>query len=408
MPNTKYCVYCGKPLDSTGKKSKEHVIQNALGGMLTSIEICCNECNNLVSKMIDVPFTKYFAPFLNYIPNFSKTNKKKSTPVYPVIVEYNEKQYEGVAKNGKLIECQELCRELHKNLCDISPFPRIIGIKYPLSNKSYKNGMCKIAFNFALYEEVNASELKHGLSIGQEKGKITTIEFNYPVIPFCPMNCFDEALEFFEPMKLFHGMILFNDKNDLWCYVDLFNTFQVYVHLSDHWDKSKPLYKEYFQYFQKRDRSTDEIDLSGITTAKDIYCIATQYHVKPTIDINELKARIKKRIQKESNHIKLAKLMQTIFDSQNLANPEIDSIDFKLKEYYRNLGFLFDDDGDLKEDLFRARTLSDSKDLYEEVVSYPRYILDKTTHIGNILIDYPTLREYTYRKFYRLFNYLKV
>ncbi len=95
MCTLKHCVYCNKPLGVTGKKSEEHIIQNALGGLLTSSEICCSECNNYLSRFIDAPFTKYFAPFLNYIPELNKTNKKKSIPGYPVSVEYNGKVYKG-------------------------------------------------------------------------------------------------------------------------------------------------------------------------------------------------------------------------------------------------------------------------------------------------------------------------
>lgn len=408
MSNTKYCVYCGKPLDSTGKKSKEHVIQNALGGMLTSSEICCSECNNLVSKMIDAPFTKYFAPFLNYIPNFSKTNKKKSTPVYPVIVEYNEKQYEGVAKNRKLIECQELCRELHKNLCDISPFPRIIGIKYPLSNKSYRNGIAKIAFNFAMYEGVNINDFKQGLIISKNKDKITSIDFKYTVIPFFPINCFDEAIELYEPMKLFHGMILFNDKNYLWCYIDLFNTYQVYVLLSDQWDVHKPLYREYYQLIQKRNRSADNVDLSGTRRVQDFYIIAEQYKVEPTFDIDKLQAEINERIRKESYQIKLSDLIQSqsILDSNNLANLRTDLGFADCLDFLVNLRFLFDSSGDLNKGRFRALTYYQTYNHSYDIVSYPQYIWNKL-YLEDDKICYKKLKNYTYNKFHRLSRNLK-
>lgn len=388
MCTLKHCVYCNKPLDVTGKKSEEHIIQNALGGLLTSSEICCGECNNYLSRFIDAPFTKYFAPFLNYIPELNKTNKKKSIPGYPVIVEYNGKVYKGVAKKGKLCECRDLCKELHTKLSDIRPAPKIIYIEYPLDNKIYRNGMAKIAFNFALYEGININILKHGLVMGRNKDKITSIGFNYQVIPFFPINCFDEALELYEPMKLFHGMILFNDKNYLWCYIDLFNTYQVYVLLSDQWDVHQPFYKDYYQLIQKWDRSVGKLDLSGIRRVQDFYIIAEQYKVEPTLDIGKLQAEINERIRKESYQIKLSALMQSILDSNSL--------------------FLFDSLGDLNKDRFRALTLNHSHD----IVSYPRYIWNKlrmdndkinSTDLG----DYSYTKDYAYKKFYRLYEYLK-
>lgn len=395
----KHCVYCNKPLDVTGKKSEEHIIQNALGGLLTFNEICCGECNNYLSRVIDAPFTKYFAPFLNYIPDLNKTNKKKSIPGYPVIVEYNGKEYKGVAKKGILCECRVLCKELNTNLSDIRPAPEIVGIEYPLDNIIYRNGMAKIAFNFAMYEGVNVNDFKHGLIISKNKDKITSIDFKYTVIPFFPMNCFDEAIELYEPMKLFHGMILFNDKNYLWCYIDLFNTYQVYVLLSDQWDVHKPLYREYYQLIQKRNRSADNVDLSGTRRVQDIYSIAEQYKVEPNLDIDKLQAEINEQIRKESYQIKLSDLIQSILDSSNLTNLRTDLGFADCLD--SNLEFLFDSFGDLNKGRFRALTLNHSHD----IVSYPRYIWNKLCMDNDIC--YKNTRDYTYKKFHRLCRNLK-
>lgn len=50
------CVYCDTPIE---KGSKEHIIQNALGGVYELENICCDKCNkNIISIKIDVQFTK--------------------------------------------------------------------------------------------------------------------------------------------------------------------------------------------------------------------------------------------------------------------------------------------------------------------------------------------------------------
>lgn len=43
------CVYCGNKIT---KKSKEHIIQNAIGGLYESDEICCDICNGFLSKIL--------------------------------------------------------------------------------------------------------------------------------------------------------------------------------------------------------------------------------------------------------------------------------------------------------------------------------------------------------------------
>ena len=50
-----HCIYCNREITT---RSKEHVIQNALGGLYESEDICCPDCNNFISKHIDAPFTK--------------------------------------------------------------------------------------------------------------------------------------------------------------------------------------------------------------------------------------------------------------------------------------------------------------------------------------------------------------
>ena len=43
MSKREKCVYCGKVIVT---RSKEHIIQNAIGGLYESEDICCDKCNN--------------------------------------------------------------------------------------------------------------------------------------------------------------------------------------------------------------------------------------------------------------------------------------------------------------------------------------------------------------------------
>ena len=73
MKRLKNCVYCGKPILEI---SKEHVIQNAIGGLYESEDICCKDCNNYISKYIDAPFMKIFKPIVTST-NIVKTHNIK-------------------------------------------------------------------------------------------------------------------------------------------------------------------------------------------------------------------------------------------------------------------------------------------------------------------------------------------
>ncbi len=129
MAEKKNCVYCGK---SISKRSKEHIIQNAIGGLYESEDICCPDCNNYVSRYIDAPFTKIFNPIISRIENFAKTNNKKSQPMYTGRASHDGKPYEVSIKNGKVIACPELSKKLR---CDVSKLDsEILAYDFPIEN----------------------------------------------------------------------------------------------------------------------------------------------------------------------------------------------------------------------------------------------------------------------------------
>jgi hypothetical protein len=145
MISREKCVYCGKVIE---KRSKEHIIQNAIGGLYESVDICCDKCNNYISKHIDAPFTKIFNPIISKVENFAKTNNTNSHPVCTGKARYNNEIYDVIIKNGKVVSCPKLSKELK---CEASKLGfEIVGYDFPMDNNSFKAGICKIAFNYAL------------------------------------------------------------------------------------------------------------------------------------------------------------------------------------------------------------------------------------------------------------------
>lgn len=206
-----YCIYCGQKIE---KISKEHVMQNALGGLYESIEICCGDCNNFISKNIDVPFTSAFNAIINKIPDMVKTNNKKSKPSCTGKALYKEKIYDVIIKGGKVVACSELSKII-KGKIPASEFT-ILAYDFPIENRSFRDGMGKIAFNFALDQGIPFDKINSKVNIEKgSNGKIRNIEFNYLMIPFYPLNPFDEYIELETEMELFHNLILFSQGNKL-------------------------------------------------------------------------------------------------------------------------------------------------------------------------------------------------
>ncbi|MEH2362177.1 hypothetical protein, partial [Nostoc sp.] len=113
-------------------------------------------------------------------------------------------------------------------------------------------GLNKIATGFASHHGVKRTDLVRSLDITQGNEKII---YSKNVIPFFPIGCFDIFLELnrteLENYYPTHTLILFtqkytNDKKLLYCYIDLFSTFQFYVLLNDNY-KGDDIHKKYYQ-----------------------------------------------------------------------------------------------------------------------------------------------------------------
>lgn len=381
------CVYCGKHITT---RSREHVIQNALGGLYESTDICCPECNNYVSKYIDAPFTRVFNPIISRIENFSKTNNTKSQPACNGTTEYKGKQYSAIIKAGHVVACPELARELK---CDISKLDlKVISYDFQVSNTEFKNGITKIAFNYALDSGIDLNLLTHGLDVKKTSTNVTDINFAYPMIPFVALNPIDKRIELNTTLNLYHNMILFNIGCQLWCYVDLFNTFQYYVLLSEQFNNKHTIHKTYIQSIQKIDRTMPKLYISG---PKDIYMYAIEYNVEPCMDQELFTKRIMNAIncksqKKEMSDIIGAKVHQAFQFPFNVSSDE-------MIPFWRSMHLYMDDSNKLRSENFRILTPNTTGEIH----TYPDLIVQLINNHG---MDF--IRPYTTAKFNRLNAYL--
>ena len=390
ITHRKNCVYCGKLITT---RSREHIIQNALGGLYESEDICCPECNNYISKYIDVPFTKTFNPIISRIENFTKTNNKKSQPVCTGKARYNGTLYDVHIKGGKVVACPLLSKELK---CDISKLSlEIVAYDFSIEHSTFMNGICKIAFNFALKKGIDLTNLIKGLEVKSVNDKIEDISFKYTVIPFVPLNPLDKHIELNTDMELYHNLILFSQGNMLWCYVDLFNTFQFYVLLCDSWDERISVHETYLQLLQKLDRSIPEL---YIRKPKHILTYAMFYNIKPCMDLDEFKKRIEEVIKKESQKKSISDVLSAKMNHGYLIADELKQMSREEMEFHLKPILLYSDEEDhLQEENFRKVTLS-GKGM--DIVSYPLFV---QLLMSKGKID---ARSYTRAKFDRLNRFL--
>lgn len=365
------CAYCGEPITV---ESREHIIQNAIGGLEESTDICCPKCNNYISKYIDKPFVSSFNPIIARINNFAKTNNKKSSPSYSGKAIYKGNEYSVLFKNGQVVSCPELSKQLH---CDISKLNfEIVSYDFIINNESFVKGISKIAFNFALSKGIPLDTIKNGLIVTKDGNDITNISFKYQVIPFVPLNPMDSYIELETDLLLYHNLILFSQENNLWCYVDLFNTFQYYVCLTDNWSKDQKVSESYFQQLQKLDRTIPEI---GRWRPKYGLIYADSYDVEPSVDKAVMQNRITTAVKKESLKKDMTKVISQKLGTNYILNYIRDDISLDERQKYGlSLLLYFDEDDYLLEERFRKVTLGEKA---FDMVSYP--LLIKSLMLSN-------------------------
>ena len=268
------CYLCNKILTIENDHG-EHIFQQALGGTLIKTGILCESCGNRLGKQIDVPFIEIFKNYISRLPiNFDRKSKNKTfteegdifipelnrvfkfrinkNNFLPICVDafkhdgkliilypkgMSEKNLEGLKKD----RMKYFGIENSKNVIVIRDFNKysenIYAIPFNLKNIPYKQGMAKIAIGFAIANGVKPEELECVLDFDNHK-----ILQKIPLLPYMPWDFINSAIEEVrfssnDLRYLCHQIKLFNLENRLFCYIEIFGTFQCYILLSEKYNR---------------------------------------------------------------------------------------------------------------------------------------------------------------------------
>lgn len=266
------CIICGIPLNNENK-SKEHIIHNAIGGSLEDEGIYCKTCNGLYGSKQDKAFTQIFAPIVAKI-NMHKTRNTKGTPYTGFMCDQDGNLYTATYKAGKVIKLENADSKYVKY--EEGKFKSLY-YHFNLDNDAFKLGLSKIAFNYAIHCEVPTCCLDKIFDCSTKK------LINKPiVIPFIPMTLFDTTMEMHPVERIFHAVRIFNCGNFLYAYIELFNTFQHYILLSNKYDfvKYGNIDKSYSNIIEMNEPLEKDL-LESVTPRdfKDADIIRGQYNI---------------------------------------------------------------------------------------------------------------------------------
>jgi hypothetical protein len=384
------CIYCGAELTKKNISS-EHIIQNAIGGLLESENICCDSCNTVVEEKIDKDFCSTLAFVTGRVPNLQKTNKSKSFPSYRGYAIYENEIFPVTIKCGKVINCNEYKKQYRKNLTkeNYKHF-YIIAYDTAIDSKALCNGLRKIALNYAIANNIDKQDLQKYFSVRLDNGKVEEISLCQKIIPFMPLNAFDVNIELSKILNLYHMLILFSYKKYLICYIDIYNTFQFYVVLSDEWTKGK-IYESYIQNIEKITRDVPDTSCHSF---KDLIILANQYGVKPIYDDVEFRKQIENKINKIPYRKNIYETITSKIDCRSFMHH---SVDFMNKA--TSLCFYLDEDDDIRTDLFKIFTPV----IQSNEMKLGFYPLEIQLYLQSHMLK---LKQYNRLKVYRLNKYL--
>lgn len=239
------CYLCGCELTEINK-SEGHIIQNALGGHLTSKRILCEKHNAELNKTVDIPFIKIFEPITEKL--FFKKDRKnerkgilgtlvdlnievihKDNRYFPLKPFYDSKSCTIYAKDNKT--ANQYLSKLRKDgvisnesqlvFCyDISGH---IITNFNLTNDIFFKGLAKIAANYAAYNEIERIYFNDIIDF-----RTNSLKSNLNIIPYIP-STFDLEIENRDYYYPIHMLRLKSQDRLLWCFIELYSTFQFYV-----------------------------------------------------------------------------------------------------------------------------------------------------------------------------------
>lgn len=251
------CYLTGVTIDDSNN-SLEHILPNALGGVLAKRGILTTEANQALSVAVDTPFNRIFEGTYRRLPlkkdRSSKTGisglhrefktevifkDDKWFPKRPYFDDEKSVIYAQTAKIGegyiRHLKKEKVIAE-DRTLTVRTDLSGEFEIPFDLDNEIFSKGMAKIAAGYAAMNSISRTNMKRVIDLERN-----CFGDEIPVFPFFPVQPIDSVFEikaYISDHYPIHGLSLrgIAEERLLFCYVELFSTFQYIVILDDDYD----------------------------------------------------------------------------------------------------------------------------------------------------------------------------
>ncbi|UKA11389.1 HNH endonuclease [Photobacterium damselae] len=259
------CYLTGEQINESNK-SLEHIIPNALGGVLTHRYVLTHDSNQKLNSDIDEEFNSIFESVHQRIAlkkdrgklggikafhrDFGKNIIVRNGKCYPIEPFFDSKTNIVYAKDNKMgvSYSKYIARKENVEADLIKVVTDMTGqfeVKFGFDNSIFKKGLAKIAAGFATYHGVSRDNLCGIIDLNNNKFKDDIL-----IAPYLPTtneeSYFEENIHNSNYYTM-HSLVLFGNSKDklLYCYVELFSTYQYFIILNDNYE-GDDIYKNYF------------------------------------------------------------------------------------------------------------------------------------------------------------------
>ncbi|ABM04807.1 hypothetical protein Ping_3110 [Psychromonas ingrahamii 37] len=353
----KNCYFCKKEFDTVNvRMHDEHIIQNSIGGKLTSSDILCEKCGGVLGQNVDEAFTRNLSP-LSVLLDLARDRGESSKSRIRIVMNdgsvLNDDNVTFELKNDFSIipsrpvyilnEDEKTLNIFGATLKQINQFEKSKVIK-KLINEGYKvkkevnvasyvnsavldinyespdilRGILKAAIGFASHHGVPNKYLSQLTNVSKLIDSDNFIHNRvwqyYPTTD--EEKIYETNKEKHEDWYPNHQIYLFNIGENLYCYVELFGVIQKYVHLTDSYDGDE-IREKYLQKTTKWEFNEEDWKPRRLS---DLQILAQQFDVPYSNEkIDDIGKTILQRarsrsyiIDSESQTEKVEKIMQSI------------------------------------------------------------------------------------------------
>lgn len=338
------CYICGEEI-SFENETEEHILLNAIGGILKTKTLICKKCNSEFGQEIDAELSKqlnFVSNMLNIkrdrgepqnlevkskksgeqiliqpggkpvmrIPKINKEIDKNNGITFSIVtpnITIARKTLKGLKRTYKQIDVEDILSKAKKER-------KYLSEKYEVNiviggEKAFRS-ICKTAINFYMLNGGSKKYIEHLISYIRGEGNSNCVQYFYNNSDIIPKNS-DEVL---------HSIVIKGNSNEklLLAYIELFNCYKFIILLNDEYDGNNIDITYHFNVLQRSEVNKS----SSLNISRSEILGLLQSSQLPLKEIERETSKLLSLAYKKQNSEHINSLLQVGLDNSLKKYPE--------------------------------------------------------------------------------------